>query len=78
MYGTRAFAAFVVPSATPPDIARKLSDTLIEAGTDPKVRQLLTTYLIVGSLSFEDTNARFKCDTEVMPAVLKEIRLKPE
>ena len=43
-----------------------------------KVKQLLANYLIVGPLSFEATNARFKRDTEVMLAVLKEIGLKPE
>jgi tripartite-type tricarboxylate transporter receptor subunit TctC len=77
-YETRAFAAFAVPSATPKEIVKKLSDSLIEAGTDPKVKQLLENYLIVGPLSFEATNARFKRDTEVMLAVLKEIGLKPE
>ena len=77
-YETRAFAAFAVPAATPPDIVRKLSDTLIEAGTDEKVKQLLANYLIVGPLSFEATNERFRRDTEVMLKVLKEIGLKPE
>jgi tripartite-type tricarboxylate transporter receptor subunit TctC len=77
-YETRAFAAFAVPAATPPDIVKKLSDTLIEAGTDDKVKQLLANYLIVGPLGFEATNARFKRDTEVMMAVMKEIGLKPE
>lgn len=77
-YETRAFAAFAVPAATPKDIVKKLSDTLIEAGTDDKVKQLLTNYQIVGPLTFEATNARFKRDTEVMLAVLKEIGLKPE
>jgi len=52
--------------------------TLIEAGTDEKVKQLLANYLIVGPLSFEATNARFKRDTEVMLTVLKEVGLKPE
>jgi len=77
-YETRAFAAFAVPAATPKEIAKKLSDTLIEAGTDDKVKALLANYLIIGPLSFEATNARFKRDTEVMMAVLKEIGLKPE
>jgi tripartite-type tricarboxylate transporter receptor subunit TctC len=77
-YETRAFATFAVPSATPKEIAKKLSDTLIEAGTDDKVKQLLINYMIVGPLSFEATNARFKRDTEVMLAVLKEIGLKAE
>ncbi len=77
-YDSRAFAAFAVPSATPPDIVKKLSDTLIEAGTDPKVKELMANYLIVGPLSFEATNERFKRDTEIMMKVLKEIGLKPE
>ena len=77
-YDTRAFAAFAVPSATPPDIVKKLADALFEAGTDPKVQQLMANYLIKGPLNFEQTNAVFKRDTEVMLKVLKEIGLKPE
>jgi tripartite-type tricarboxylate transporter receptor subunit TctC len=77
-YETRAFAAFAVPAATPQDIVKKLSDTLIEAGTDEKVKRLLANYMIVGPLSFEATNARFRRDTELMMAVLKEIGIKPE
>ena len=61
-------------------IAASLSrlSVAFEAGTDEKVKQLLANYLIVGPLSFEATNARFKRDTEVMLTVLKEIGLKPE
>jgi len=77
-YETRAFAAFAVPAATPADIAKKLSDTLIEAGTDEKVKALMTNYLIIGPLSMEATNARFKRDTEIMLKVMKEIGIKPE
>ena len=47
-------------------------------GLGSQVKALLANYLIVGPLTFEATNARFKRDTEVMLAVLKEIGLKPE
>jgi tripartite-type tricarboxylate transporter receptor subunit TctC len=77
-YDTRAFAVFAVPSATPKDIVKTLADALFEAGGDPKVKQLMANYLIKGPLNFEQTNAVFKRDTEVMLAVLKEIGLKPE
>jgi len=77
-YETRAFAVFAVPAATPKDIVKKLSDTLIEAGTDEKVKALMANYLIVGPLSFEATNAVFKRDTEIMLKVMKEIGIKPE
>ncbi len=75
-YETRAFAAFAVPAATPKDIAKKLSDTLIEAGTDEKVKALMANYLIVGPLSFEETNKVFQRDTEIMLKVMKEIGIK--
>ncbi|MDB5487680.1 MAG: hypothetical protein JWQ58_1395 [Reyranella sp.] len=77
-YETRAFAVFAVPAATPKDIVKKLSDTLIEAGTDEKVKALMANYLIVGPLSFEATNAVFKRDTDIMLKVMKEIGIKPE
>ncbi len=77
-YQTRAFAVFAVPAATPKDIVKKLSDTLIEAGTDEKVKALMANYLIVGPLSFEATNAVFKRDTDIMLKVMKEIGIKPE
>ena len=78
LHETRAFTAFAVPAGTPQDIVKKLSDALVEAGTDPKVKQLLDSYLIGSPLSFEATNARFKRDSEVMLAVLKDLRIKPE
>ena len=77
-YETRAFAVFAVPAATPKDIAKKLSDTLIEAGTDEKVKALMANFLIVGPLSFEETNKVFQRDSKIMLEVMKEIGIKPE
>lgn len=77
-YETRAFAAFAVPAATPQDMVKKLSDTLIEAGTDEKVKALMANFLIVGPLSFEETNKVFQRDTKIMLEVMREIGIKPE
>lgn len=77
-YETRAFTAFAVPVATPQDIVKKLSDALVEAGTDEKVKQLLGSYLLSQPLSFEATNTRFKRDSELMLSVLAELGVKPE
>lgn len=75
---TRAFTVFAVPAGTPPDIVTKLSDAMIEAGTDADVKRLLESYLIRSPLSFEATNARFKRDSEVMMAVMKDLGINPE
>lgn len=77
-YDARAFTAFAVPTGTPQDIVKKLSDALIEAGNDPKVKTVLTNYLIGPPSSFADTNARFKRDSEVMLGLLRELGIKPE
>lgn len=77
-YETRAFAVFAVPAATPKDIVKKLSDTLIEAGTDEKVKALMANFLIVGPLSFEETNKVFQRDSKIMLQVMKEIGIRAE
>ena len=40
-YDLRAFTTFAVPSGTPKDIVDRLTPLLIQAGTDPKVQQML-------------------------------------
>ena len=77
-YDLRAFTTFAVPAGTPQDIVKKLSDTLIQAGTDAKVKQLLSNYLLGPPASFEETNFRFKRDSQVMLGLLSELGLKPE
>lgn len=45
-YDTRAFTAFAVPSGTPKEIVQRLSQILIQGGSDPKVQQMLNTFLL--------------------------------
>lgn len=77
-YETRAFTTFAVPAGTPPDVVKKLADTLIAGGKDDKVKQLLANYLLGQPSDFETTNKRFKRDSEVMLDILKGLGLKPE
>lgn len=77
-YETRAFTTFAVPAGTPPDVVKKLADTLIAGGKDDKVKQLLANYLLSQPSDFETTNKRFKRDSEVMLDILKGLGLKPE
>ena len=58
-YDTRGFTAFAVPAGTPGDIVRKLSEALVLAGNDPKVKTVLDNYLLKSPENFESTNAGF-------------------
>lgn len=77
-YETRAFTAFAVPTGTPADIVKKLSEALVLAGDDPKVKTLLANYLLGPPDTFEKIGTRFKRDSEVMLTLLKDLGIKPE
>jgi tripartite-type tricarboxylate transporter receptor subunit TctC len=77
-YETRAFTAFAVPAGTPADIVKKLSEALVLAGDDPKVKTLLSNYLLGPPDTFEKIGVRFKRDSEVMLTLLKNLGIKPE
>lgn len=77
-YDSRAFTTFAVPAGTPPDIVKKLSEGLVLAGSDPKVKALLANYLLNPPTNFETANAGFKRDTEIMLELLRGLGIKPE
>jgi tripartite-type tricarboxylate transporter receptor subunit TctC len=77
-YDLRAFTTFAVPAGTPQEIVKRLSDLLVQANDDPKVKQLLANYLLGPPSTFEETNARFTRDSEVMLGLLRGLGLKPE
>lgn len=78
IYDVRAFAAFAAPAGTPPDIVKKLSDVLVAAGEDPKVKQVLKSFILNPPDKFEAANARFKKDSDVILDLLKGLNIKPE
>ncbi len=77
-YDSRAFTTFAVPAGTPQDIVKKLSEALVLAGNDPKVKALLANYLLNPPTNFEATNAGFKRDTDIMLELLRGLGIKPE
>jgi tripartite-type tricarboxylate transporter receptor subunit TctC len=77
-YETRAFTAFAVPAGTPDDVVKKLSEALVLAGNDPKVKTLLSNYLLGQPDTFEKNNTRYKRDSQVMLTLLKDLGIKPE
>jgi tripartite-type tricarboxylate transporter receptor subunit TctC len=76
-YDLRAFTTFAVPSGTPRDIIDRLSPLLIQAGTDPKVQQMLNNFILSSPADFETTNRIFKRDSDVMLRILRDLGVKP-
>ena len=76
-YDTRAFTAFAVPAGTPKEIVEQLSSILIQAGSDPKVQQMLNNFLLLLPADLETTARVFKRDSDVMLRILRELGVKP-
>jgi tripartite-type tricarboxylate transporter receptor subunit TctC len=76
-YDARAFTTFAVPTGTPNEIVQRLSPILIQAGSDPKVRQMLDNFLLTSPSDFETTAGIFKRDSDVMLRILRELGVKP-
>ena len=76
-YDLRAFTTFAVPSATPKEIVDKLASMLIAGGSDPRVQQMLTNFILSSPADFETTNRIFKRDSDVMLRILRDLGVKP-
>ncbi|MEW6147802.1 MAG: Bug family tripartite tricarboxylate transporter substrate binding protein [Bradyrhizobium sp.] len=76
-YELRAFTTFAVPVGTPKEIVEQLSPMLIQAGSDPKVQQMLNNFLLSSPADFETTNRIFKRDSDVMLRILRDLGVKP-
>ena len=76
-YDTRAFTTFAVPSSTPKEIVQRLSQILIQAGSDSKVQQMLTNFILSSPADLQTTARIFKRDSDVMLGILRGLGVKP-
>jgi len=76
-YDLRAFTTFAVPAGTPKDIVMRLAPMLIQAGSDPKVQQMLNNFLLSSPADLETTGRIFKRDSDVMLRILRDLGVKP-
>ena len=56
---------------------QRLSATLIQAGTDSKVQQMLNNFLLTPPADFETTARIFKRDSDGMLRILRDLGVKP-
>jgi tripartite-type tricarboxylate transporter receptor subunit TctC len=76
-YGTRAFTTFAVPTGTPQDIIERLSTTFMQAGSDARVKQVLSNFLLSQPTDLQTAQRIFSNDSEVMLGILRGLGVKP-
>jgi tripartite-type tricarboxylate transporter receptor subunit TctC len=77
-YDVRSFTAFAMPAKTSPELVQKYSEILIKAQGDPKIKQVMTTFMLGAPTSLKQSQARVKNDTMIIQGLLAELNIKAE
>src|SRR4051794_9099488 len=59
------FSGWAVPKATPQPIVDRLSDLCVAANNDPKVKEVLTTFVLEPAIGFKESNALYQRELPV-------------
>lgn len=77
-FGITGFTAFAVLSGVPSEIVQLLSSALVQAGSDPRVKDVLATLLVKPPTSQAAAQARFMKETTVILKLLEDLNIKAE
>ena len=69
--------ASAVPKATPQPIVDRLAQLCVAANSDPKVKEVLSTFVLEPALGFKETNALYQRELPVWMDSAKSLGLEP-
>jgi tripartite-type tricarboxylate transporter receptor subunit TctC len=59
------FSGWALPKATPQSIVDRLAELCVKANTDPKVKEVLSTFVLEPALGFRESNALYQRELPV-------------
>ena len=59
------FSGWAVPKATPQPIVDRLSELCVAANNDPKVKEILATFVLEPAIGFKESNALYQRELPV-------------
>jgi tripartite-type tricarboxylate transporter receptor subunit TctC len=71
------FSGWAVPKATPQPIVGRLSDLFVAANNDPKVKEVLTTFVLEPAIGFKASNALYQRELPVWLEAAKSLGIEP-
>ena len=71
------FTGWALPKATPQPIVDRLAQLCVAANDDPKVKEILKTFVLEPTLGFKDTNALYQKELPVWMESAKSLGLEP-
>lgn len=71
------FTGWAVPKATPPAVVDRLAQLFVAANDDPKVKEILATFVLEPALGFKDSNALYQRELPVWIESAQALGLQP-
>jgi tripartite-type tricarboxylate transporter receptor subunit TctC len=71
------FTGWAVPKATPQPIVDRLAELCVAANNDPKVKEVLTTFVLEPAIGFKETNALYQRELPIWIESAKALGLEP-
>jgi tripartite-type tricarboxylate transporter receptor subunit TctC len=71
------FTGWALPKATPQPIVDRLAELCVAANSDPKVKEVLSTFVLEPALGFKDTNALYQRELPVWMESAQALGLEP-
>ena len=71
------FTGWSVPKATPQPIVDRLAELCVAANNDPKVKEVLSTFVLEPALGFKETNALYQRELPIWIESAKALGLEP-
>ncbi|MGL3211329.1 Bug family tripartite tricarboxylate transporter substrate binding protein [Bradyrhizobium sp. BR 1433] len=71
------FSGWALPKATPQPIVDRLSEICVAANNDPKVKEVLATFVLEPAIGFKDSNALYQRELPVWMEAAQSLGLPP-
>ena len=71
------FSGWALPKATPQPIVDRLSELCVAANNDPKVKEVLATFVLEPAIGFKESNALYQRELPVWLEAAKNLGLEP-
>ncbi|WP_425992198.1 Bug family tripartite tricarboxylate transporter substrate binding protein [Afipia sp. DC4300-2b1] len=71
------FTGWALPKATPQPIVDRLAQLCVAANSDPKVKEVLATFVLEPALGFKETNALYQQELPIWMESAKALGLEP-
>nr|WP_249127648.1 tripartite tricarboxylate transporter substrate binding protein [Bradyrhizobium lablabi] len=71
------FTGWALPKATPQPIVDRLSELCVAANNDPKVKEILKTFVLEPAIGFKESNALYQRELPIWIEASKSLGLEP-